>query len=313
MKATIAILLATYNGGRFLQPLLDSLFAQTEQDWQLLVSDDGSTDDTLALLEACRAAHPGRVCLLPRREGKGGSKGNFLYLTRCAADYPYLMYCDQDDVWKPDKIARTLAKMREVEDGRPDVPCLVHTDLAVVNADLSLRHESFFRSSWLDCRRCGLHQLLIQNIVTGCTMMINASLRQLALLPMEEEDMLMHDWWIALLAAGLGRIGFLPEQTILYRQHGGNVVGAKEVRSLRYMAGWTRRLAGNRQSLVNTQRQAAALERAAGALLSPGQRRMVQAYARIGQKGKLGRLLVVARYGIWLTGWKRRIGEILLI
>jgi len=312
-KATIAILMATYNGEKYLRPQLESLLAQTEQDWQLLISDDGSTDATPDILAEYREKYPEKIQLLRQEKPAGCSKGNFMFLVRCAEGYPYLMCCDQDDVWKPDKVALTLAKMRELEAGQPQIPCLVHTDLAVVGADLTPCHDSFFHSSWLDARRCHLNQVVIQNIVTGCTMMINAALRQLALLPADPEGMLMHDWWMALIAAALGRIGFLPQATILYRQHSDNVVGAKEIRGLKPMIGWTRRLPAHRQALINTERQAGAFAEAMGSRLSGEQLRLLREYASIRKHGKPGRWAMVARHRIWLTGWKRRIGEILLI
>ncbi len=314
MKQTkIAILLATYNGEKYLRPLLESLFAQTEQDWQLLVSDDHSRDATPEILEEYAARYPDRIRLLSYETASGSSKANFLRLTSQAEGFPYLMYCDQDDVWKPDKIQKTLACMQRLENGQPEVPCLVHTDLAVTDADLNVQHESMFYSAWMDAKRCDLRYLLVQNVVTGCTMMINAALRELAMLPADTQGMLMHDWWCALWASARGRIGFLPESTIFYRQHGDNAVGAKEVRNLRYLTSAFSRLDEHRQDLIATELQTAVFAQAATDYLTPEQRRMVTDFARIRQKSKPGRLAVIFRHGIWLLGWKRKIGQFLLI
>ena len=314
MKQTkIAILLATYNGEKYLRPLLESLFAQTEQDWQLLVSDDHSQDATPEILEEYAARYPDRIRLLSYETASGSSKANFLRLTSQAEGFPYLMYCDQDDVWKPDKIQKTLACMQRLENGQPEVPCLVHTDLAVVDEDEKLLHDSFFYSSMLDPRRDQLCQLLIQNIVTGCTMMINHALWQLAVLPADASKIVMHDMWLALLAASCGRIGFLPEATILYRQHVGNVVGAKDVRSLRYIATFAGRIKQNSQSLQRCQAQGLELCHVLGDSLTAQQRQMLLAWGNIRQKNKLARWAILKRYHIWLLGYKRRLAELILI
>ena len=312
-KPQIAILLATCNGAKYLRPLLDSLFAQKEQSWQLLSSDDGSTDGTCAILEEYRLRYPRKVLLLKKERPSGSTQNNFMFLTRQAEGYPYLMYCDQDDVWLPEKITLTLQKMRETEAGAPDVPCLVHTDLAVTDASLRITDGSFFHSSGLDPRRCALRQLLIQNMVTGCTMMINAALRRLAAETADMEGMLMHDWWFSLLAAAQGRIGFEPTATILYRQHGGNVVGAKDARSLRYLARRAVHVRQNRQALWRSARQADALRTALGPRLSPGQQSLLADYGGLPGKSKPVRLYIVLRHGIWKAGWKLRLGEVIAI
>ena len=312
-KATVAILLATYNGEKYLRPLLDSLFAQTEQDWQLIVSDDGSRDSTRAILREYAERYPQKLRILEHAQPTGSSKDNFLYLTRHAGEYEYVMYCDQDDVWKPDKISHTLQTMRGTEAADRGVPCLVHTDLAVVDADLRPLKDSFIASSFLDPKRDRLCQLVIQNVVTGCTVMINHALWELAMLPADPAKIVMHDMWLALLAAARGRIGFLPEATILYRQHGNNVVGAKDVRSLGYIATFAGRLKQNSASLRRCEAQAGELRRVLGDSLTEEQRNTLEEYAHIRQKNKIARWGVLARRRIWLLGGRRKLAEIILI
>ena len=133
--ASVAVLLATYNGERYVGELLESLFAQSCTDWHLIVSDDGSQDATPDILQRFLGRYPDRMTLLPPHAATGSSKENFLYLTEEAAGYDYYMYCDQDDVWLPEKIGLTLDKMKETEAGQADVPCLVHTDLEVTDAE----------------------------------------------------------------------------------------------------------------------------------------------------------------------------------
>ena len=127
----LAILLGTYNGGRFLREQLDSLFAQTMKDFQLYIRDDGSTDDTMLIVKEYQQLHPNIVKV--EDEGKNlGAKGNFERLL-ALTDADYYMFCDQDDVWLPDKIEVSFAKMKQMEQRYGDIPLLVHTDLEVVD------------------------------------------------------------------------------------------------------------------------------------------------------------------------------------
>ena len=312
-KAKIAILLAAYNGERYLREQLDSILAQDNQDWQLIISDDGSRDATPGILLEYAQRYPQKITLAEHDAPTGSSMANFMLLTRLAGDYDYVMYCDQDDVWLPQKVSITLQKMRETENGQPDVPCLVHTDLKVVREDLSIQNESFFYSSMLRSDRDQLNHLLIQNIVTGCTMMINHALWKLAVLPVTGGEMRMHDGWFALIAAAVGRIGFVDAPTILYRQHSDNVVGAKNVRSFHYIAAAPGRLRQNSHSIRLSQSQAGALAQTLGDRLSPDQRQMLSEYADLRRHGKLKRLAVVFHYRIWLLGWRRKLAEFILI
>ena len=312
-KRRLAILLATHNGEKYLRPLLDSLFSQQEKDWDLIISDDCSNDETLDILHEYELRFPNQICLLENKKPFASAKRNFFHLMRQAEGYAYLMFCDQDDVWKPEKVMNTLNAMLKLEHSDTNIPCLVHTDLTVTGADLSVMHESFMKSSKLNPSRCMLNQLVIQNVVTGCTMMINAALREKAMLLADENTIRMHDAWCALWASAIGRIGFVNEQTILYRQHGTNVVGAKDVGSLSYLLHYLFRGQQNRQALVDAEKQAGAFLCAAKNILTDEQKQLLSDYSTMRERGKIHRVFVVFRYGIWKTGWRRCIGEILQI
>ena len=149
--ALVDILLATYNGAAYLAPQLDSLLAQTHGHFRLLVSDDGSSDDTLAILQRYQSAFGGRMVLLPNdapnRAPAGGVLRNFERLMRASAEdgrAAYLSFCDQDDVWLPEKTATLLAAAQALEAAHGSaIPCLVHSDLTVVDRDLQVLSPSF--------------------------------------------------------------------------------------------------------------------------------------------------------------------------
>ena len=150
----VTILLATLNGEDYLKAQLESIAAQTYENWQLVVGDDGSTDGTISILEEFSKQYPEQVTIIKNDPPQGSAKDNFISLIQNSYG-PYFMFCDQDDVWKPDKIYLTLQKSK----------------------------------------------------------------------------IIMHDYWAALIAKVFGKIGFVNEPTMYYRQHGNNSVGAKDAKN----------------------------------------------------------------------------------
>jgi glycosyltransferase involved in cell wall biosynthesis len=218
----ISILLSTYNGEKYLKAQLDSLYSQSYQDFKLIVRDDGSRDGTKEILNSYN------IELVDSSENVGVKK-SFEKLLKYAfenTNAKYFMFCDQDDVWNNDKIETTLKKMQELEKlYEDDIPLLVHTDLEVVNESLETLSFSMWKSEHINPRANTLNKLLIQNTITGCTMMINRNLAMKSL--SISSKAIMHDWWIGLVATTFGKIGFIEESTMKYRQHGKNDTGAK--------------------------------------------------------------------------------------
>jgi glycosyltransferase involved in cell wall biosynthesis len=306
-KATIDILLATYNGEKFLAEQIASIFAQSHLQFRLLVRDDGSSDGTASLLGDCAARRPGEVVVIDNRGCRLGPSGSFGALLEHSTA-GYVMFCDQDDVWLPEKVARLLGRMRAAEEKYGhQTPILVHSDLAVVGERLETIHPSFWRYQRLSpIRGAKLNRLLVQNVVAGCAAMINRALAERAL-PIPPEAV-MHDWWLALTAAALGRLECLAEATVLYRQHGQNRIGAQ--RWLRYVLAQARALLAGRTAdvLQHSQRQAAALLCRFGPSLRAEQRSVVEAYATLGDHGPLSRRLLIVRHGLYKAGWIRNVG-----
>ncbi len=226
MSPIIAILLSTYNGTTYLEALMKSLEEQTSDAFILIIRDDGSSDDTFKILQKITAKTKLSATLLPQTENIGVKK-SFSKLLSYALEHTscnYFMFCDQDDIWLPEKIAHTLEKMHSLETDN-DLPVLVHTDLQVVDEHLHRIAPSFWKYEKIDPSKNALNRLLMHNTITGCTLMINRSLA-IKSLPIPDEC-IMHDWWIGLVCSAFGTIGYLEEATVLYRQHGGNDTGAK--------------------------------------------------------------------------------------
>jgi glycosyltransferase involved in cell wall biosynthesis len=217
----ISILLSFYNGSKYLKEQLDSLCSQIYKDIEIITRDDGSSDNTIEILKSYD------VKLLETKENLGAKRsfGELLDYAVANSDSGYFMFCDQDDVWHDKKIEKTLAKMKEMEKEFGDIPLLVHTDLEVVDEKLNTINSSFMEFQKINSMKNKFHNLLIQNTITGCTMMINRKLAQKSL-PIPD-GAIMHDWWIGLVASQFGGIGYVDEPTIKYRQHTSNTVGAK--------------------------------------------------------------------------------------
>jgi rhamnosyltransferase len=220
-RVTIGILLAGYNGEKYIGNQLDSLLAQTYTDWKLFIRDDGSTDQTVSIINKYRA-RDNRICLLHNSEKNLGSCQNFATLLSISRNqFQYIMFCDQDDFWLPFKIEETLTHMRDVEAhyGK-ETPLLVYTNFQYVDDHLKvIESKKKFNSTKVSKLRFA--NLLAQNPAYGCTMMLNKQLAAIAgVIPLQAEN---HDYWIALVASALGEIAYLNKRTILYRQHNSNI------------------------------------------------------------------------------------------
>ncbi len=222
----IDILLATYNGEKYLSQQIDSIIAQTCKDWQLLIRDDLSTDNTVNIIKSYTRRHPDKIRLIEDNKGHLGLARNFEALLE-SAQSEFIMFCDQDDIWLPNKIELTLNTMKAARQTWPNAPLLVHTDLKVVDETLKPIAESFWKLNRISPESdCQLKKIIYQNIVTGCTVMINKKAKEISM-PFPPEASI-HDWWIALNVVKYGKILHMAMPTVLYRQHTANLIGAKK-------------------------------------------------------------------------------------
>jgi glycosyltransferase involved in cell wall biosynthesis len=310
---SIQVALATYNSESYLAALLDSLFAQTRQDFTILVADDASSDRTQAIVDAYGRRHPRRIRQLPGGGPRRGVIANFGRLI-AEADADYVFLCDHDDVWLPEKIETSLAAMHALEARNPPgAPLLVHTDLIVVGRDLEPIADSFFDYSGIDPHRNDLIQLLLANVVTGCTSVLNRSLcRRAGPIPREA---MMYDHWLALVAVTTGAIAYVDTPTILYRQHDRNAIGAKRPRA----ASLLQRIHGTLVSrerervLKRYSRQAGALLARFGEAMSPRDRAATETLARLWDTPPLRRFGRLRACGLGLHGLVRNIALFIVV
>lgn len=210
----VTVLLSTYNGSKYLQQQLDSLYGQTYLNIRILVRDDGSSDTTRAILESERAK--GRIELL---EGHGnlGPAPSFFELLKSAAstETEYVAFCDQDDVWLPGKIALAVAKLTGTADDRPAMYCS-----RVELVDENLQHIGYTALPG----KIGFGNALVDSIATGCTMVLNREAVRLIANNLPKK-VVIHDWWCYLVVSCFGEVIFDAETTLKYRQHGSNAIG----------------------------------------------------------------------------------------
>lgn len=223
----IAILLSTFNGDKFLREQMESLLAQTYVDWTLYVRDDSSQDATLSILHHYADKYDNIVLLEDKK--KLGARDSFMFLLNSISS-EYYMFCDQDDVWLPNKIELSVRAISKQEEDTPNVPIVIHSDLTVVDERLNVIDSSFWQMSRINVELLkAFNYASAHCLATGCTMLINQKAKELAF-PISKKA-IMHDLWITLrvLQAG-GCVVSLPVKTILYRQHQANVVGARDLK-----------------------------------------------------------------------------------
>ena len=224
----IAILMSTYNGGQYLREQIESFFAQTNKDWQLFVRDDGSKDNTVEILTEYAQKCPQQIHIVDDVKENLGAGQSFMHLLE-VTDADYYMFSDQDDVWMPDKIERTLRKLQEVESLHPSDAVGVFTDLTVVDKDLNVLMPSLWKGDnrHPEYTRDFYKQWVNRHATYGCTQMINRAAKKIVF-PYKQFEGVMgaHDNWVEYILIKQGKYDYLDEPTILYRQHGTNVVGA---------------------------------------------------------------------------------------
>ena len=211
----VQILLSTYNGEKYLREQLDSFAEQTVfQNISVLIRDDGSTDGTVTILQEYEKKYG--FCV--EYGFNIGTTRSYLWLLEHSDDScDFFAFSDQDDVWLPEKIEKEAAEMQRMDSTRPR---LVSTHSEIVNKNLS--HQG---SSIPIKKGVSFFNAMVQNVCPGHTQLLDRKLRDAVRKTAEPSAVLVVDWWVYLIASGLGTVEALPEVTVLHRQHGNNTIG----------------------------------------------------------------------------------------
>lgn len=223
-KKEIAILMATYNGESFLGEQIESILSQTYHEWHLYIHDDGSTDNTISIAEDYQRRYTDKITLLIY-PSQGSAGKNFISMME-RVDAEYYMFCDQDDVWLPEKINTSVTAMKQQEGVHIGKPIIICTDLYLTDKDLIITYQSRNRFS-------SLYPQYIKTFddcaptagVTGCTMFFNNAAKNSCLSPLPEDT--LHDCWLLLCTLKKrGILHYIDRPLVYYRQHGNNTLGA---------------------------------------------------------------------------------------
>lgn len=277
----VEILLATYNGARYLPEQLDSLVAQTHRPLSLVVRDDGSTDDTPAIVARYAERLPLRV--LPGGH-LGVRRAFFALLAAADPAAEYVAFCDQDDVWLPDKLARAVAALAE---RAPDQPALYCARAILTDGALNpIGHTR------LPNRPPGFYNALIENIASGmATVMNRAAVNLINAAPPDAAVNPIHDWWAYQAVTACGTAIYDPEPALLYRQHGRNTIGVARGPFAGFRARVMRQLSGQSRGEISA--LAGELRRCLGDRMTPEARTLLDDFLQ--PRGLLARLGYVAR------------------
>ncbi|MDG3146032.1 glycosyltransferase family 2 protein [Streptococcus suis] len=284
----VNILMSTYNGQQFLSEQIRSIKEQSYTDWTLFIRDDGSSDNTKEILKDFER-QDSRIHIIDsdKSDNLGVIKSFHKLVNHDRADYYF--FSDQDDVWLPNKLELSL---KEAQNHPADLPLMVYMDLKVVNQDLEIMTESMVKSQSHHANT-ELVQELTENTVTGGVAMINHALAEMW---QETDDILMHDWYLALLASAFGNLVFIDQPGELYRQHSDNVLGARTL-SKRFKK-WIRPhilFAVYWDLIKNSQKQARHLLQMP---LSQSNRELIEAFVTIMDKPMLERCQTLRKYGL---------------
>lgn len=217
----IDILMATYNGEKFLREQIDSILNQTYSDFRLLISDDCSTDNTREILNEY-VNKDKRVVVFLQNKNLGVVK-NFEFLMK-QVESEYFMFADQDDSWYEDKIEESIKKMDETDSD------LVYTDLEIVDENLNILNKSYWAVKGFNKKvkkYNNFKSLYLNNYITGCTILAKSKWIEKILPLPDKSNYILHDYWTAIIISRFGKISYINKPLVKYRQHTGNNIGSK--------------------------------------------------------------------------------------
>ncbi|HGI4822608.1 TPA: glycosyltransferase family 2 protein [Streptococcus agalactiae] len=297
----VNILMATYNGEKFLAQQIESIQKQTFKEWNLLIRDDGSSDKTCDIIRNF-TAKDSRIRFINENEhhNLGVIKSFFTLVNYEVADFYF--FSDQDDVWLPEKLSVSLEAAKHKAS---DVPLLVYTDLKVVNQELNILQDSMIRAQSHHANTTLLPELT-ENTVTGGTMMINHALAEKWFTP---NDILMHDWFLALLAASLGEIIYLDLPTQLYRQHDNNVLGARTMdKRFKILREGPKSIFTRYWKLIHdSQKQASLIVDKYGDIMTANVLELIKCFIKIDKQPFMTRLRWLWKYGYSKNQFKHQV------
>lgn len=220
----IDILLPVYNGESFLIEQIESIQNQTYKNFNIIIRNDGSTDNSQQIIDDLSKQYENIHVIKDNLGNLGLSKTLEILINSSSSDY--FMFCDQDDNWKENKIQISLKEMKELETLYSNHPLLICTDSTCVDERKNVIAPSFFESQkYIDTTNNTI-QLAAMNVIQGNTCLMNKACKQY-IIPFPK--LVLYDHWAGIMISHYGKIKYVHQQTLWYRQHRGNVLGANQV------------------------------------------------------------------------------------
>ena len=264
----VRVLLSTYNSAPFIRPMLDSVLAQTYEPLELWVRDDGSKDETPAILAEYAQRFPGRV-RVDAAPNVGMVRSYFTLIRESGRDAEFTSFADHDDVWHADKIERAVAMLRAHGGAGP----LMYTGRLHI-VDEALGHLGYSNPP---SRPMTFRNALVESVAAGCTMVLNPAARDLVLDTDDISRIWWPDAWFYLLVSAFGTVLYDQHPSVEYRRHTANAVGSPSRWSPRWLRDAWRELRGGRLDARFVD-QASTLRDCFGARLSAGQRGILDTF-----------------------------------
>ncbi|MCL9662840.1 glycosyltransferase family 2 protein [Paenibacillus hunanensis] len=240
---TLQVLMSTYNGAKYISAQLDSILSQPYEPIHILIRDDGSSDETISIIEKYQTQYPHRIELI-KGDNIGVIPSFWSLLQHADRRATYFSFCDQDDVWMTHKAATSVRLLQNLEKEKLEskqvlafeennnrflpsfIPAMICTDTQLTDGELNPTVV------WpgMPHLKPSFYNALIQNIAVGATVSFNAAALALLMDTKQKVNISaiqMHDWWVYLVISCFGNIHFEHHPTIYYRQHGGNAVGGE--------------------------------------------------------------------------------------
>ncbi|WP_020408821.1 glycosyltransferase family 2 protein [Hahella ganghwensis] len=214
VKKSVAVVLSTFNGQKFLPELINSVLNQNNVNVSIYIRDDGSTDTSI--ISFLKRYEKSEHIHITYGQNIGVTKSFLCTLSDVPDNYDYYAFCDQDDIWLPEKLEHAIALLEKKTS--PKLYCSTQYILS--------ENHKLNNATPPPKRAPSFNNAMVENVVTGCTAVFDKSIKRLATKPTSREKIILHDWWLYLVASHFGNIIFDDAPHILYRQHNQNLVGA---------------------------------------------------------------------------------------
>ena len=303
----ICVLMATFNGASHLREQMDSILNQEGPEFSIYVSDDGSTDSTLQILQEFANKFPSKIHLFVSQSKARGACANFLSLLQ-KVDSDLYLFADQDDIWSLDHVQSLYDRYLRLNESEKAMPALIFSDMKIVQADGSPFADSFLKAEKLPNGVEHPHFYFVQNNISGCVTLFNQALKNLVLknsdfLKRNLEKIPMHDFFLATTAATFGKIYFVNKTLSAYRMHERNTLGVQNITSLKHVLDRLNRQSADMERIL---RYAEFFVEYFQKDLEAGELSVLQDFANIQSRSKLSRIGFMLRHGFVKYGIFRK-------